>query len=204
MASQRCVCAQSAPWRPWWWMSHRSTWPEGCRGAQIAWGWTGLPMGWLLSLRPLAGLCVSVCVGVDTWQWTDVSYTYFKLKNDKSYFIFQSLMTSLSLDSIHSALVSLHASPWEWASSVCPAALLCRSVVSDSLGPPWTAAPPAPLAMGFPRQEYWSGPPCPPPGDLPDPGMEPMPLASPALAGRFFHHCTTWEAPSVWKKSNYL
>ena len=50
-------------------------------------------------------------------------------------------MTSLSLDSIHSALVSLHASLWEWASSMCPAALLRRSVVSDSLGPPWTAAP---------------------------------------------------------------
>ena len=41
----------------------------------------------------------------------------------------------------------------------------------------------APLSMGFPRQEYWSGLPCPPPGDLPDPGIEP---ASPALAGRFF------------------
>ena len=31
----------------------------------------------------------------------------------------------------------------------------------------------APLSMGFPRQEHWSGLPCPPPGDLPDPGMEP-------------------------------
>ena len=37
--------------------------------------------------------------------------------------------------------------------------------------------------MGFPRQEYWSGFPFPPPGDLPDPGIEPM---SPALAGGFF------------------
>ena len=41
----------------------------------------------------------------------------------------------------------------------------------------------APLSMGFPRQEYWSGLPFPPPGDLPDPGIEPV---SPALAGRFF------------------
>ena len=41
----------------------------------------------------------------------------------------------------------------------------------------------APLSMGFPRQEYWSGLPCPSPGDLPDPGMEPV---SPVLAGRFF------------------
>ena len=36
----------------------------------------------------------------------------------------------------------------------------------------------APLSIGFPRQEYWSGLPCPPLGDLPDPGIEPM---SPAL-----------------------
>ena len=39
--------------------------------------------------------------------------------------------------------------------------------------PLWTVAHQAPLSMGFPRQEYWSGLPCPPPGDLPDPGIEP-------------------------------
>ena len=39
--------------------------------------------------------------------------------------------------------------------------------------------------MGFSRQEYWSGLPGPPPGDLPDPGIKPTPLRSPALAGRF-------------------
>ena len=43
---------------------------------------------------------------------------------------------------------------------------------------PWTVAHEAPLSMGFPRQEYWSGVPFPPPGDLPNPGMEPV---SPAL-----------------------
>ena len=48
---------------------------------------------------------------------------------------------------------------------------------------PWTVAPQAPLSMGFSRQEYWRGLPCPPPGDLPDPGTEPMALISPALAG---------------------
>jgi len=40
--------------------------------------------------------------------------------------------------------------------------------------------------MGFSRQEYWSGLPCSPPGDLPDPGIEPTSLMSPALAGGFF------------------
>ena len=51
---------------------------------------------------------------------------------------------------------------------------------------PWTVALQAPLSMGFSRQEYWSGLPCPPPGDLPDPRMESVFLVSPALAGRFF------------------
>ena len=51
---------------------------------------------------------------------------------------------------------------------------------------PWTVALQVPLSMGFPRQEYWSGVPFPPPGDLPDPGIEPMSLVSPAFAGMFF------------------
>ena len=45
-----------------------------------------------------------------------------------------------------------------------------------------TVARQALLSMGFSRQEYWTGLPCPPPGDLPDPGMEPTSLRSPALA----------------------
>ena len=48
--------------------------------------------------------------------------------------------------------------------------------------------------MGFSRQEYWSGLPYPPPGDLPEPGIEPTSLASPTLAGGFFTTCATWEA----------
>ena len=58
----------------------------------------------------------------------------------------------------------------------------------------WTVACQTPLSMGFSRQEYWSGLPCLPPGDLPNPGIEPMSLISPALAGRFFTTSTTWEA----------
>ena len=45
----------------------------------------------------------------------------------------------------------------------------------------WTAAHQAPLSMGFSRQEYWRGLPCPPPGDLPDPGIEPVSPATIAL-----------------------
>ena len=51
---------------------------------------------------------------------------------------------------------------------------------------PWTVAHQAPLSMKFSRQEYWSGLPFLPPADLPNPGIEPVPLASPTLAGRFF------------------
>ena len=56
-----------------------------------------------------------------------------------------------------------------------------------------TVAWQAPLSMGFPRQEYWSGLPFPPTGDLPNPGIEPVSLMSPELAGRFFTTSTTWE-----------
>ena len=49
----------------------------------------------------------------------------------------------------------------------------------------WTVARQTPLSMGFPKQ-CWSRLQCPPPGDLPDPGIEPTAFMSPALAGRFF------------------
>ena len=51
---------------------------------------------------------------------------------------------------------------------------------------PWTLAHKAPLSMGFPRQEYWSGLSFPPLGDLPNPGIEPTSPVSPALAEGFF------------------
>ena len=60
----------------------------------------------------------------------------------------------------------------------------------------WIIAPQPPLSMGFSRQEYWSGLSCPPPGDLPNPGIEPTSLTSLPLAGSFFTTSTTWEAPS--------
>ena len=66
----------------------------------------------------------------------------------------------------------------------------------------WTVAcPRAPLSMGFSRQEYCSGLLCPSPGDLPDPGIEPVSLTSPALAGGFFTTSTSWEA---LKKVTYV
>ena len=55
----------------------------------------------------------------------------------------------------------------------------------------WTVACQAPLSLGFPRQEYWSRLPFPPPGDLPEPAIEPM---SPAFAGGFFTTSAAWKA----------
>ena len=58
----------------------------------------------------------------------------------------------------------------------------------------WTVDLQAPQSMGFFRQDYWSGLPCLPPGNLPNPGSETASLTSPALAGGFFITSATWEA----------
>ena len=50
----------------------------------------------------------------------------------------------------------------------------------------WTVVRQAPLSMGLSRVEYWGGLPCPPPRDLPNPGIEPESPVSPTLAGGFF------------------
>ena len=58
----------------------------------------------------------------------------------------------------------------------------------------WSVAHKAPLSLEHSKQEYLSGLPCPPPGDLPNPGIESVSLASPTLAGGFFTTILTWEA----------
>ena len=63
--------------------------------------------------------------------------------------------------------------------------VLSGSVMSNSLTL-WNVSYQAPLSIGFSRKEHWSGFPFPTPGDLPDPGIKPSFLASPALSGRFF------------------
>ena len=55
-------------------------------------------------------------------------------------------------------------------------------------------SPPGSSVHGILQAKYWSRLPCPPPRDLPDPGIKPTSLTSPALAGRFFTTNTTWEA----------
>ena len=71
---------------------------------------------------------------------------------------------------------------------------------------PWTVAHQAPLPLEFSRQEYWSGLPFPISWGPPNPGLEPVSLVSPALAGSFFSTGVTWEAHSIVINShlNYL
>ena len=90
-------------------------------------------------------------------------------------------------------LIGLFGGFWYW---VCMYELLlcfgCVCVHAQSLScawlfvVPWTVPCQAPLSMEFFRQEYWSSLPFPPPGDLPDSGVEPTYLVSPVLAGGFF------------------
>jgi len=58
--------------------------------------------------------------------------------------------------------------------------------------------------MGFSRQEDWSGVPCPPPGDLPDPGMEPTSLTSPESADGLFTTTAIWEPNNILGSSKEL
>ena len=74
-------------------------------------------------------------------------------------------------------------------------------VMFDSFTTPGTAAQRAPLSTGFSRQEYWSGLPFPPPRDLPDPGIKPASLASPAVAGILF---TTEPPGKPWYMYIYI
>ena len=72
---------------------------------------------------------------------------------------------------------------------------LCLSLSHvQFFGTPWAVASQAPLSMGFPRQEYWSGLPFPPPGDLHNPGIEPL-----SPAGGFF----TTEPPTKYLRQNF-
>ena len=101
----------------------------------------------------------------------------------------------------------LETRPWPWDVQVfTPSSWLHNGKVSTTMhaagsllcvrlfATTWTVAQQAPRSMRVSRQECWRRFPCSPPGDLPDPGVEPKSLMSPALAGRFFTTRATWEA----------
>ena len=78
--------------------------------------------------------------------------------------------------------------------------LLSHSVVSNSSWPHGLQPMPGSPVHGISTQECWSGLPCLPPGDLPDPGIKPVSLLPPALAGGFFTTTATWKAQEEPKK----
>ena len=95
------------------------------------------------------------------------------------YFIYSSMYMSIPISS----------STFVYGSVCC----MLSSALCDS-ATLWTVSHQALQSMGFSRQEYWSGLPRPPPGDLPDPGIEPVSVTSLALADEFFTTSATWEA----------
>ena len=87
--------------------------------------------------------------------------------------------------------LSHSARDWAWCSPKHIQCVCAKSLQSCPTVTSWTVVRQVPLSIGFSRQEYWSGLPFPPPGDLPDPGVEPISLTSPARADGFFTTSTT-------------
>ena len=100
----------------------------------------------------------------------------------------------LKLPGNSGVVVMTTSSPTEKSHYTCAYICVCTLSHTWLFVTPWTVNCQAPLSMEFSRQEYWSGLPFLPPGDLPNPGIEPTSLVSAALACRFFTNCTTWEA----------
>ena len=85
-----------------------------------------------------------------------------------------------------------------YSKQTCLHAKLLQSCLTVSL----CVACQAPLSMGFSRQEYWSVFPCPLPGDLPDPGIQPTSLLSPALTVGFITTSTIWPKEDMCPSKN--
>ena len=109
--------------------------------------------------------------------WPIVSKGYDHMVNREKEYETGYKMTIIMLINLLTALV--------YVCIYIHACMLSHSVVSNSVTP-WTVAHQAPLSMEFFRQEYWSGLPFPPPGDLPNPGIKPTSPVSPELADGFF------------------
>ena len=108
--------------------------------------------------------------------------------------------TYLLAPSLNCGLWTLGCGMWDLIFPVRVLCVLSRFSHVRLFVTPWTVARQA-LTMGFSRQEYWSGLLCPPPGKLPNPGIKPPSLPSPALAGGFF---TTSATPGQGSKPGPL
>ena len=124
--------------------------------------------------------------------WRGYVFTSLTTKNCFHYCLLQliiaseieQLYTGISENSMDDFL------PFTLTIALCAQMLSCVHLLETL----WTVAHQAPLSMGFSWQIYWSGLLIPPPGDLPDPKMEPTSLVSPTLAGGFSTTSITWKA----------
>ena len=97
--------------------------------------------------------------------------------------LFQGVLKSVTAVASDFILVELKSKKHLLVVIMCVCQVILVTYDSATL---WTIAHQAPMSMGFSRQDYWSRLLCPPPGDLPNPGIGPACLTSPALAGGFF------------------
>ena len=119
-----------------------------------------------------------------TWSVNFILYVsnfhVFSVRNQMTFLLFFVITNNAAMNTLVHACVRSHFS----------CVRLCETL--------WIRACQDPLSTAFSRQEHWSGLPCPPPGNLPDPGIEPASLTFPALAGGFFATSTTWEILYIW------
>ena len=117
------------------------------------------------------------------------SQTWLKWFSKQAHTVLGKLMGIMRTWCITDSLMcsSLHLLLVQRTTAVCQrmSQLLHACLPSQLFATPWTVAPSGSSVFGIFRQESWSGLPFPPPGDLPDPGVEPMSPMSPAVAGRF-------------------
>ena len=137
---------------------------------------------WMLTFRKISILhLLYMAVGECAWKWKIKSDSYMLIQKEcrKVWLIYKAPTSRIKYVYLKPEVVGtsiiLH------IRKMCVHAQLLSQVHLFST--PWPVAHQDPLSMGFSRQQYWNGLPCPPPGDLPHPGTETM---SPALAGGFF------------------
>ena len=123
---------------------------------------TSVSLGFVEFCPPHWGFALKKC-SVNTWKSVLCSLETAQSWGSRS----ASHLTSRCICHCRSSSISAPCPhpPWITMLSLISHVRLCVT--------PWTIVCKAPLSMGFSRQEYWSGLPCPPPGDLPDTGIEP-------------------------------
>ena len=134
------------------------------RQHDVFWGWSKFGGHWVILLSPIIQSKLVVIWGCGELFYWLLNWSFESL-NNSSRLVFY----------------------------ICVCVLSCFSRVQLCVTL-WTVSCQAPLSIGFSRQEYWSGLPCPTSGDLPNPGIKPVSLMSPGLATGFFTSSAIWEA----------